>query len=219
MQLVADDLHVGPQRAELPPRLAQHRLAEAVVLADQVDALERLVVLQHLHQRGHAHVGMRVEAEVPEAAALVGERSGRPPSSSGTARAATGRARCSCRWRRSAPPPSPTSCPAARCARRRRSPRAAPTAPPRSGPCCRSDRAAAGRAPPRQLDAAARVDALHRPQQVAEHGLAGVGEGAAHALDQGQPDRRRAAAPGPRATARGAPSASAAEFQGPAARK
>jgi hypothetical protein len=73
VQFVADDLHVGALHAELAARLAQHRLAEAVVLPDQVHALERGVVLHRVHQRGHAHVGMRVETEVPEAAALVGQ--------------------------------------------------------------------------------------------------------------------------------------------------
>jgi len=39
-----------------------------------------------------------------------------------------------------------------------------------------------------QPDAAARVHALHRPQQVAEHGLSSVGEGSAHAFDEGKAD-------------------------------
>jgi hypothetical protein len=41
VQLVAHDLHVGSLRTQLAPRLAQHRLAEAVVLPDQVDRAER----------------------------------------------------------------------------------------------------------------------------------------------------------------------------------
>ena len=74
MQLVADDLHVGPLLAQLLSGFAQHRLTKAVVLPDQVNAFERLVVLEHIHQRGHSHVGMRVKAKVPEAAFLVGQR-------------------------------------------------------------------------------------------------------------------------------------------------
>ena len=44
---------------------------------------------------------------------------------------------------------------------------------------------------PQDIDAAARVHALHGPQQVAKHRFPGVGEGPAHALDQRQPDRGR----------------------------
>ncbi|MPN22769.1 hypothetical protein SDC9_170153 [bioreactor metagenome] len=74
MQLVAHHGHVGALRAQLLLRLAQHGLTEAVVLADQVHALERLVFTDHVHQRGNAHIGMRVETEMPEAAFLVGQR-------------------------------------------------------------------------------------------------------------------------------------------------
>ena len=73
VQLVADDLHVGPLLAQLLSGFAQHRLTKAVVLPDQVNAFERLVVLEHIHQRGHAHVGMRVKTKVPEAALFVGQ--------------------------------------------------------------------------------------------------------------------------------------------------
>ena len=74
VQLVADDLDVGPLGADHRACLCEHMLAKAVVLADQVHALDAAVALQHVGQRGQAHVGMRVEAEVPEAAALVGQR-------------------------------------------------------------------------------------------------------------------------------------------------
>ena len=73
MQLLAHDLDVGPQLCHLALALAQHGLAEAVVLPDQVGTLHAAVVLEHLHQGRDAHVGMRIEAEVPVAAALVGE--------------------------------------------------------------------------------------------------------------------------------------------------
>jgi hypothetical protein len=63
VQLVAHDGHVGALRGQLLFGLAQHGLAKAVVLADQVHALERFVLTHHLHQRGHAHVGMGVKAE------------------------------------------------------------------------------------------------------------------------------------------------------------
>ena len=43
MQLVADDLDVGPLGAEHLARLGAHRLAERVVLVDQVDLLDVLV--------------------------------------------------------------------------------------------------------------------------------------------------------------------------------
>ena len=73
MQLFSHHLHVGALGGQLLAGLAQHGLAEAVVLPDEVDLLQALVGLDGLHQRGHAHVGMGVEAEVPEAALLVGQ--------------------------------------------------------------------------------------------------------------------------------------------------
>jgi len=73
VQLVADDLHVGALLGQLFSGFAQHRLAEAVILPDQVNAFERPVVLEHVHQGGHAHVGMRVKPKVPEAALLIGK--------------------------------------------------------------------------------------------------------------------------------------------------
>ena len=73
VQLVADDLHVGALQADLLFGFTQHRLTKAVVLPDQVNAFKRLVVLEHIHQSGHAHVGMRVKTKVPEAALFVGQ--------------------------------------------------------------------------------------------------------------------------------------------------
>ena len=73
VQLVAHHRHVGALRGQLLLGLAQHGLAKAVVLANQVHALEGFVLAHHLHQRGHAHVGVGVKAEVPEAALFVGE--------------------------------------------------------------------------------------------------------------------------------------------------
>ena len=71
VQLIANNLHIGPLQSELFSRFTQHALPKAVVLADQVNAFQCLVVFQHLHQRSHAHVGMRVEAEMPVAAFFV----------------------------------------------------------------------------------------------------------------------------------------------------
>jgi hypothetical protein len=102
---------------------------------------------------------------------------GRPPSSSAAARVAAGRARCACRAPRSAPaaaaellPWATKPMPWSSTARSRDSASSA-------GPCCPSAAVpAAGRR--RQAHAAAFVDPLDGPQQVAEHRFAGVGEGA-----------------------------------------
>ena len=73
MQLVADDLHVRSQQAKLPSGFPRDRLAKAVILPDQVDTSQRLVVLEYRHQCRHAHVGMSVKTEVPEAAFFIGK--------------------------------------------------------------------------------------------------------------------------------------------------
>ena len=74
MQLIAYDLHIRPLQSDLFPGFTQHTLPKAVVLSDQVNAFQCLVVFKHLHQRSHAHVGMRVEAEMPVAAFFVRQR-------------------------------------------------------------------------------------------------------------------------------------------------
>ncbi len=73
MQLLTQDLDIGSERLELSASLSQHGLAKAVVLPDQVGRLDLFVVLEYLHQRHHAHVGMGVKTEMPEAAFFVGE--------------------------------------------------------------------------------------------------------------------------------------------------
>ena len=73
VQLVAHHGHIGALRGQLLFGLAQHGLAKAVVLTDEVHAFERFVLTHHFHERGHAHVGVGIKAEMPEAAFLVGE--------------------------------------------------------------------------------------------------------------------------------------------------
>ena len=74
MQLLAGDADVRALLRQLLARLAQHALAKAVVLAQQIHRFERCVLAQHLHQRGQAHVGVGVKAEMPKAAFLIGQR-------------------------------------------------------------------------------------------------------------------------------------------------
>ena len=50
------------------------RLAERVILVDQVDLLDLLVLGDDVGHRRHLHVGVGVEAEMPEVALLVGQR-------------------------------------------------------------------------------------------------------------------------------------------------
>ena len=73
VQFVAHNLHVGPHITKLAFGLAQHGLAKAVVLPDQIHRFDRRIVFEHRHQRGHAHVGMGIKPKVPEAAFLIGE--------------------------------------------------------------------------------------------------------------------------------------------------
>ncbi len=70
-QFVADDLHVRPQLGEEVLHLALHRLAEQIVLVDQID-FGRLLGERADHDL-RFHGGMQIEAEMPEAALFVGE--------------------------------------------------------------------------------------------------------------------------------------------------
>ena len=70
-QFVADHLHVGSQLGEIVLHLALHRLAEQIVLVDQID-LGRVLWQGADHHLGF-HAGVQVEAEMPEAALLVGQ--------------------------------------------------------------------------------------------------------------------------------------------------
>ena len=73
MQLLAHQSDVGPNQRELTFGFTGHGVTKTVVLANDVDTLERLVLFDHLHQRGHAHVGMGVKPEVPKTAFFVGQ--------------------------------------------------------------------------------------------------------------------------------------------------
>ena len=74
MQLVADDLDVGPLLRKHLRCRRRDRLAERVILINQVDAFDLAVVGDHVSDRCHFHVGIGVEAEMPEIAFLVRER-------------------------------------------------------------------------------------------------------------------------------------------------
>ena len=73
MKLVADDLHARAALRQQVACRARHLAPEAVILVDQVDALRARIGRQHLHQRRHPHLRVRVEAEMPWAATLVGQ--------------------------------------------------------------------------------------------------------------------------------------------------
>ena len=185
MQLVANDGHVGPLRGELAPRLTQHRLAKAVVLPDQVRTAHALVGAQHLHQRRHAHVGMGIEAEMPEAALFVGELGvdGRVVQKQHTPGTVTlvvlgNSVQQRCRRGRGIALQHDTRAIVDGGAQRRQRLLARPLA------VVARQRQGAGTA--RQHDAAARVHPLGGPQQVAVHRLTGVGEWPGQALDQRQ---------------------------------
>ena len=70
-ELVGDDLDVGTILAEEPLGVLLDRLAEQVVLVQQIDRLDRL--RQRLDPRHRAHLHAADEAEMPEAALLVGK--------------------------------------------------------------------------------------------------------------------------------------------------
>ena len=64
--IVTHDLHVRPQQAQLAPGIARHRLTKAVVLPENIDAAQGLIVLEHRHQRSHAHIGVGIKPKVPK---------------------------------------------------------------------------------------------------------------------------------------------------------
>ena len=167
MQLVADDLHVGPSGLDHRARLLQHVLAEAVVLADEEQALHGAVVAQHVGQRRQPHVGVGVKAGVPEDAALVAQRR--------VHRRVVEEQRAPLRFTVVVLVQRATqlgqrffgAALAVQALQRQRPHGAA------------------------HAHAAAAVDAFGGQQQVAEHGFAGVAEGARQSFEEGQADRPR----------------------------
>ena len=73
MQFVADDLDVGPLGGEHRPGGGADRFAERIVLVDQIDVLDGRHGLHVVGERLHLDVGVRIPAEMPEAAFLVGQ--------------------------------------------------------------------------------------------------------------------------------------------------
>ena len=73
MQIFTDHLDIAAFGLQLAARLTHHCTAKAVVLTDQVDRAHLLIRTQHLHERGHAHISVRIKTEVPEAAAVIGQ--------------------------------------------------------------------------------------------------------------------------------------------------
>jgi hypothetical protein len=188
VQLVAHHGHIGALRGQLLFGLAQHGLAKAVVLTDEVHAFERFVLTHHFHERGHAHVGVGIKAEMPEAAFLVGEDGIYRrviEEQHALARLALvvfvdGLDQHRCRGRRIALQDDLRAVIDGRAQRRQGLfvLALAVVALQRQRP-----RAASGCG---QLHAAARIHALDGPEDVAKHRLARVGERAREAFDEGQ---------------------------------
>ncbi len=74
MQLIANDLDVRPFPGQHFLRRFGDRLSERVILIDQIDLPGVCVLRNRVGQRRHFHIGIGIEAEVPEAAPVVGER-------------------------------------------------------------------------------------------------------------------------------------------------
>ncbi len=74
MQVVADDLHVLAFLRQHFLGVLRHLVAVGIVLADDENLLHLLVTLQEVGDRLHLHFAVGIEAEVPEAAFLVGQR-------------------------------------------------------------------------------------------------------------------------------------------------
>ncbi|MCY1535847.1 hypothetical protein D9M68_712710 [compost metagenome] len=73
MTLFAHDGNVGPHRAKVALGRRLDLLPEAVILVDQVHLLHCRIARDVGRQREHAHVHMRIEPEMPERAARLGE--------------------------------------------------------------------------------------------------------------------------------------------------
>ncbi len=70
-QLVADDLDIGAQFRQPLLGVVLDRLAEQIILVEQIDLLQ--ILRQRLDAGGGAHVDGACKAEMPEVALLVGE--------------------------------------------------------------------------------------------------------------------------------------------------
>ena len=73
-QFVTHEFHVGRALLQQPARGGLEGLAIGIVLIHQVHLLDLRIAIDLSHQRGHLHVHVGVEAEVPERAQLVRER-------------------------------------------------------------------------------------------------------------------------------------------------
>src|SRR6266567_3716686 len=73
VKLVTDDLDVGTLGSQHLARFRAHGLAERVVLVDQIEFLDIGPGLHVVGQRRHLDVGVRIPAEVPVAALVVGQ--------------------------------------------------------------------------------------------------------------------------------------------------
>ena len=73
MHFVADDFDVRPLLFQHGPRRCSHRLAERIVLIDQINLLDVRPAFHEGRQRGHLDVGIGVPAKMPKGAFVVGQ--------------------------------------------------------------------------------------------------------------------------------------------------
>src|SRR6266576_3548430 len=73
MEFVADNFDVGPLRLQHGLSRGADRFTERIVLIDQVKLLDGRNALHVIGERLHLDVGVRIPAEMPEAALRVGQ--------------------------------------------------------------------------------------------------------------------------------------------------
>src|SRR6266478_3543956 len=73
MEFVADNFDVGPLRLQHGLGRGADRFTERIVLIDQIKLLDRRNALHVIAERFHLDVGVRIPAEMPEAALRVGQ--------------------------------------------------------------------------------------------------------------------------------------------------